>query len=253
MKDGSDNRLVQIQIIHRHGARSSVYAMPFPSICGQVAYGPFLTFTPNMPPNTILFPTPAVPLTPDRASCYPGQLTPLGAAQMFALGARIRARYLHLLPPQFDPSLIAVRSTALRRTVESAVALLSGMYPASTAHPRHLDIDVRPRPSENMLWLRRGCRRLAELRAEAHAGFVLPASLAHANADWVLEEQKKTGGQAIVALRDFAVALRENGCDPLPWDNLADPLGVAQVLRVYCREAWPLAAGRVRFLHWVGS
>lgn len=252
MLDSDGNRLVQIQIIHRHGARAPVYGKTFPSICGPLAYRPFQTFIPRLPLDADLHPSTPKPLSPhNAASCYSGQLTPLGAAQMFALGARLRARYATFLPDVFDPRLVLVRSTALRRTVESAVAMLSGMYPvpsgASAARMRTLDIDVRPRPMENMLGLKRSCNRLFELRKAAHAqaSFAFPAVLQAAEGIWLKGVEVKNISQAAVALRDIAVALRENGLTPQEWENVAEPLGVKQIMRVYCWESWGLALGQV--------
>jgi acid phosphatase len=65
-----------------------------------------------------------------------GDLTDLGFAQQVALGGFFR-KYLiedqKLLPRSFDPGLVWVRATFLRRTHESAVAFMQGLYPPTSA------------------------------------------------------------------------------------------------------------------------
>ncbi|CEM09920.1 unnamed protein product [Vitrella brassicaformis CCMP3155] len=62
-----------------------------------------------------------------------GFLTPLGVRQMFLLGAALRHRYVdkhQLLSPSYTRQEVFVRSTAKLRTVQSASALMMGMFPA---------------------------------------------------------------------------------------------------------------------------
>jgi lysosomal acid phosphatase len=64
-----------------------------------------------------------------------GQLTPLGMNQEYLLGISLRAMYVdqyHLLPEHFTANTIYVRSSDYDRTLESAQALLTGLYPPGT-------------------------------------------------------------------------------------------------------------------------
>jgi len=62
-------------------------------------------------------------------NCANGQLTEVGYQQQLKNGQSLKALYGKLLPPEFDPSLIYVRSTNVPRTFLSAEALLYGLYP----------------------------------------------------------------------------------------------------------------------------
>lgn len=87
-------------------------------------------------------------LNPDRGI---GQLTELGKIQEFTLGQELRQRYLiqeKLLPTQYDPASMYVRSTDRTRTVESARALLSGLYPKQY---QAIEINKVPRKSDTLL------------------------------------------------------------------------------------------------------
>eukprot|EP00300_Choanocystis_sp_HF-7_P037327 c5341_g1_i1.p1 GENE.c5341_g1_i1~~c5341_g1_i1.p1 ORF type:complete len:581 (+),score=54.48 c5341_g1_i1:40-1782(+) len=62
----------------------------------------------------------------------PAQLTGIGMRQHFELGARLRARFVDafgLLPPVYNYTLSALRSTGVDRTIASANAQMMGLYP----------------------------------------------------------------------------------------------------------------------------
>ena len=90
-------------------------------------------------------------------SCALGQLTRLGFEQHQRLGTMLRARYverLGLLPAAFVPGTLYVRSSQYDRTIASAQALLSGLYPVrdqeitiNIRHPRHENLYPREDPS----------------------------------------------------------------------------------------------------------
>eukprot|EP01017_Pseudomicrothorax_dubius_P047422 TRINITY_DN8524_c0_g1_i2.p1 TRINITY_DN8524_c0_g1~~TRINITY_DN8524_c0_g1_i2.p1 ORF type:complete len:367 (+),score=62.42 TRINITY_DN8524_c0_g1_i2:34-1134(+) len=64
-----------------------------------------------------------------------GQLTPVGMRQLYLLGAQLRQRYIidqKFLPEKYNPDVIFVRSTAVNRTIMSAMSLLYGLYPIGT-------------------------------------------------------------------------------------------------------------------------
>jgi len=62
-------------------------------------------------------------------------LTPVGLRQHFVLGQKLREEYIlghKILPPNFNHSLIRVRTTDVNRTIMSAYAHLTGLYPPGT-------------------------------------------------------------------------------------------------------------------------
>lgn len=75
-----------------------------------------------------------LPLTLTYSSLL-GELTDLGRASTFALGAALRALYideLHLLPPtlaQSDADAVYFRSTNMSRTIESCQSVIRGLLP----------------------------------------------------------------------------------------------------------------------------
>lgn len=233
------DRLVQIQVIHRHGARAPGEALTFPSLCNSQAFRPFLTFTPRLPPVT-LKPLKKNLFNPSHSnSCYAGQLTPLGAAQMFALGARLRQRYHDLLPTHFDPDLVRLRSTAITRTIESAVACLSGMYPTGG----DVEVEVKERVDDYMVPFKQRCCRLSDMQRTVREGSRLPSGMQHAITDAL--GTAGGDGSSIIALRDIAVAMQGNGLRAHEWAHEAERLGNALILRMNPQETWGLAIGKV--------
>ncbi len=71
-----------------------------------------------------------------------GQLTPLGMHQEFELGKKFHQRYIEkekLLPRNYQPGTLYIRSTDTDRTLMSAECLLIGLYPPGSGpflHPR---------------------------------------------------------------------------------------------------------------------
>jgi acid phosphatase len=64
-----------------------------------------------------------------------GQLTPKGMQQEYDLGVKLRKKYVEeykLLPEQYHPKTLYVRSTNFDRTLMSAQSLLLGLYPLGT-------------------------------------------------------------------------------------------------------------------------
>ena len=66
-----------------------------------------------------------------KGGAYHGQLTYIGEQQLFDLGCRLRKRYineLNFLSQNYDPNEISVRSTNVKRCINSAKCLLAGLY-----------------------------------------------------------------------------------------------------------------------------
>jgi hypothetical protein len=64
-----------------------------------------------------------------------GQLTPTGMRQAYALGKRLRQRYVNkyqLLPKHYDTNSMNVRSSGMTRTMMTAQSILFGLYPLGT-------------------------------------------------------------------------------------------------------------------------
>lgn len=136
-----DAQLVQVHVLHRHGQRSAIHAMPGSrynfscSLSGQVeqvvsTWPSFFTvvdvgnqstvsreWLPNLRPNT-------------SSECLPGQLTNPGFEQLLSLGKQLRAAYSGIFPNLtrgLKPEHVYVRTTDYQRTRASSAALLTTM------------------------------------------------------------------------------------------------------------------------------
>nr|XP_018671244.1 lysophosphatidic acid phosphatase type 6-like [Ciona intestinalis] len=71
--------------------------------------------------------------------CGFGQLTRKGATDQYNLGLKLRGNYgkgdSALVKPEYDPSDIIVRSTNIKRTVDSAKYILAGLYEGQKRNP----------------------------------------------------------------------------------------------------------------------
>lgn len=159
----------------------------------------------------------------------------------------MRARYAGFMPERYDAKIVAVRSTAMRRTVESAMAMLSGLFPARERGElqRQVKVEVRGREDETMLGFRRACNRLFDLQMMVHGAFTWGGMLKEEVEGVLGEIENKTESQRVIMMRDIAVALRENGCEPAGWEGVAQGMAEGQILRLYGRESWGISLGRV--------
>ncbi|GAB5360166.1 hypothetical protein AAMO2058_000604300 [Amorphochlora amoebiformis] len=207
--DGSqdeDFELVQVQVLFRHGARTTVY--PYPkdmttcwNLCGSdirtVAYkvvGP--GEGKEVPPlvrgakygrNRML-----------KGGCYSGQLTDLGKLQARQLGLKLGSRYSGLVEMiSKDPSLLYVRSTNYPRTQETAAHVLTGLLPSNWSlltpiHTVHFD-------EEYLVANQTACPRLSEFLKEGKRMYakVAPSELVRIR----LELENKLGEEGIKKLK----------------------------------------------------
>lgn len=72
-----------------------------------------------------------------------GQVTEVGKEQLYELGAFIRSKYDALLPENYHPKDIYVRSTNTDRTLTSAQAVMLGVYQNRTCHS-HIPYQIVP-------------------------------------------------------------------------------------------------------------
>ncbi|XP_076801057.1 lysophosphatidic acid phosphatase type 6-like [Clavelina lepadiformis] len=138
-------KLKLVQVVFRHGARTPLSS---PDYLPHVHYDEKLlkhashTFVPYKIVGLQGDPVDIANDSRAASSTFPhGQLTALGAEQMFGLGTSLRKRYiatLKFLPEDFSNEVF-VRSTRVRRAVESARCTLAGLYPdEEIAIPIHL-------------------------------------------------------------------------------------------------------------------
>lgn len=115
-----------------------------------------------------------------KGSCYLGQLTRLGFEQHLRLGSLLRARYGGFLPSVFRRSdnVLKVRSTQYDRTIASAEALLTGLFPPehrAWGEEGQIAIDIRHESRENMYPRPDACPALLaffkKLNARRHFSF----------------------------------------------------------------------------------
>lgn len=105
-------------------------------------------------------PTMEIPKSPYHWTQSLGELTDEGKDQERKLGVELRQKYVdqyHLLPANYAPQTLYVRSTDMSRTIESAKALLSGLYPNTQINivtlPKSEDHLLVVKPSNNIFSL----------------------------------------------------------------------------------------------------
>ena len=164
--------LRKVALVIRHGLRTPVHNMfvgdTTPWECGQlnnlrVSLHTQAEFPDALPVHSLyrvdnLSPPDAERRARDLAgNCHPGELTTMGFQQHQLLGAYLRQRYgpdgAQLWPTQLASAQdVFVRSTNYERTIESAQALLEGVFPDRSLMPRgeSIVINVRHHSAENM-------------------------------------------------------------------------------------------------------
>ncbi|KAL4453074.1 hypothetical protein ABPG74_015305 [Tetrahymena malaccensis] len=71
----------------------------------------------------------------DKTKDQSGQLSPVGARQLFQLGSSLRQEYItgkNFIPDKFSSSSFYIRATDSDRTIMSAQSFMAGLYPAGT-------------------------------------------------------------------------------------------------------------------------
>eukprot|EP00172_Hildenbrandia_rubra_P002898 Plantae.Rhodophyta-Hildenbrandia_rubra.ctg4130.p2 GENE.Plantae.Rhodophyta-Hildenbrandia_rubra.ctg4130~~Plantae.Rhodophyta-Hildenbrandia_rubra.ctg4130.p2 ORF type:complete len:446 (-),score=83.45 Plantae.Rhodophyta-Hildenbrandia_rubra.ctg4130:698-2035(-) len=141
-EDGEPLALAQIQVICRHGARSPLTKLGLGAggeyriewdVCGAEDMKKVIDIEGEiygggvMGQNKILESG-----REDEGHCRKGQLSVVGARQMSRLGEMLREKYVEeygFLDDVLDLDNVQVRSTYMERAVNSALALMSGVWP----------------------------------------------------------------------------------------------------------------------------
>lgn len=158
----SEYVLEQVQMVIRHGDRSSLHTLPNyiePSLsCKMDDYPHLFSHIPNVDsyketlvnnmkhlaniPNLSMF-----GLHPSQELCKPGYLTPVGATQHIKNGAFLKENYKkwNLVEKPGRQKQVKLVTTNRRRTFQSGVALLYGFF--SSLDLSTIDINVTPTSS----------------------------------------------------------------------------------------------------------
>jgi hypothetical protein len=215
--DPSEFELVQVQVVMRHGARST---------CGLLTHETKEGFANDW--RQCHDESQSLD-DPELRPCTPGQLTVNGEHMCVELGRRLRARYaddLHFLPDAFDESEMHIESTNYGRARLSLKRALQGLFPAGAPTQTHLDDQVDP---DNLLITRlEACNQLLRSYRAQHARSVAEIEAeprfqdlrarAHAGSGVDL-----MGAQSWVAVGDWAHSRSFHGIplkDGLPADFL---------------------------------
>ncbi|GAX83875.1 hypothetical protein CEUSTIGMA_g11300.t1 [Chlamydomonas eustigma] len=129
-------RLISVQVVHRHGARTTLSQTPYwPNLefgnCTDLYPGLSIqlrdeTGLPEAPPILDLG-SKKLP-----GGCRMGQLTFAGHDMAVELGTWLRERYVNqlgFLPPTLEPAAMSLRTTCIQRTGQTLHGVLSGLYP----------------------------------------------------------------------------------------------------------------------------
>ena len=160
-------RLAFVQLLTRHGDRTSINPLPMETreqwahlLPDERACASMTASAAPHPPNPTL-------LDAKREAAWHGQLTTKGVDQMRDTGRALRAWLVErvgidILPPTLEEAVatnaVKIRSTSTRRTVQSAQAMIQGLYGVRNATPpgsgvapsSALRIEVRDRMDESM-------------------------------------------------------------------------------------------------------
>lgn len=205
-------KLLQVTVIHRHGARTPVSHQP-----GESA-SQFREAWRDQCSDW----------EEKRIPCEPGLLTDLGKQQLLLIGQSLRERYLDtgFLPTTFDAAQLAIRSTDFARTRMSASYLVQGLFPGTPIAKIQQALQMRKAEEETLFPRPFACSRLLEL---LHTAKRSPEYLAVVNQPHIIEFRKILAGAygipehkmpSIIALIDPPKCLAAHSL-PLaaPWDG----------------------------------
>lgn len=201
-----DAKLAFVQLLTRHGDRTSINPLPMETreqwsklLPSSDACASMTASAAPHPPNPAL-------LDAKREAAWHGQLTTKGVDQMRDTGAALREWLVEregvsVLPPTLEEAVasgaVRIRSTSTRRTVQSAQAMMQGLYgvrdPTSS---NGLRVEVRDRMHESMFPNPgMSCRRQIELMKSLDGDHVVKTA-----------EQDAWGRRTLAAVRDLVHA-----------------------------------------------
>ncbi|XP_068602831.1 lysophosphatidic acid phosphatase type 6 [Brachionichthys hirsutus] len=258
----SPYELMLVQILFRHGARTPLKSIPDVM---EVQWVPTLL---EPPAHTLINyvvtdlqggpkPPRFLPQYQNRTltgGSFAGQLTTVGMQQLYDLGERLRRRYIEETPflsSTFIPAEVYVRSTNVRRTIESARCLVAGLFQQKQKDV--VQILTTDAESEILYPNYQGCKMLQMFSSHRWAEF---STLPDIAAD--LERIKSALGIAanqhpdFILIRDDMVARQAHGlpCPPEleSWTNRVEQRAVEMIFHVYeptDREKLQLCVGPV--------
>ena len=148
-------RLAFVQLLTRHGDRTSINPLPMETreqwahlLPDERACASMTASAAPHPPNPTL-------LDAKREAAWHGQLTTKGVDQMRDTGRALRAWLVErvgidILPPTLEEAVatdaVKIRSTSTRRTVQSAQAMIQGLYGVRDVDATPGSVHPRRRP-----------------------------------------------------------------------------------------------------------
>ncbi|CAH1251439.1 ACP6 [Branchiostoma lanceolatum] len=251
-EEGQDMKLKLVQIVFRHGARTPISRLP-PSI-EQATWSTDLV---KDVPHTLIDyrvesldggPRPPSPVEdsyqkhgPHKGGARWGQLTTLGQQQMFDLGQLLRKHYVEnnrFIDPDYNPQQVYVRSTNIKRTVESARCVLAGLF-GNSQSDREGPVVIRTSTAEEEIFYpnRQNCLAMRPLIKTAWG--LLDTALPGYREDRLklqsilgIEEARQFN---IFGLRDELTARKAHGL-PIP-EHLAALEDVVELRATQCMAA----------------
>lgn len=223
--------LQHVHLFHRHGDRSAIAVLPSPYETDVEWF--------DCASNQTSEPGTATPYKPEwdmpkqrspwqqqlwTGNCFPGRLTVKGAFQHRRLGAILRTIYvdkLGFLPDTLDlvsnKSLLQVRSTDVRRVIESVENNLLALYPrdkrvrAHGGEPAAIPITIFPKEIETLVYQDRSgyCPALTRAVADMKAS---PQWLANMPNQTVAKLQRVVKGMEHWELWQMFDAMRGRQC-----------------------------------------
>lgn len=226
--DSGELVLQHVLVLHRHGDRSPVFdhsganlyvgdeekafwmtQLATPEQLAEVdRIGAVVGETPDQVPSE----------PPIHGSVFPGgNLTSLGLDHMRQVGVELRERYSSFIRPDWSNDQVFVQSTNFFRTIQSAEALLSGLFPSASSDRPFL-IRVRKFDTFSLALVKESNKTL-EVKLEA-----------------ALDEKFGPGGFAAIREQAYS-ALAADRSLPVPWTPgmcTSSCIAMATALMVAC-------------------
>lgn len=155
------------------------------------------------------------------SACKRGQLTAFGVQQMVTVGSLFRKRYFddfQLLDKRDWKEQIYIRSTFMKRAVQSAQAFLQGLLSAYRSDDERVSIHVFDKKEENLFPNSYQCPRIKELYAYAR-------KMLSDNKDEFIMPELKAGYWNLqspldfIRFRDVIISREAHGLPPLESDD----------------------------------